>query len=225
MDLKREYKIIIGAYVIMQLLLGTGSNITHSLLLAFGYNTGGLEIIAYSIWITVSFAITLVITLYYLKDEFQVRKCKKLAWFSFIAWSIFGMFLVLLVQDIAIRVESFIGIEKGSTNTNNILSMIKMSPVIFLSVAIIGPILEEIIFRKIIFGTFFQNHSFFFSAFISSLIFAAAHLEWEHIILYSAIGFTFAFLYVHTKTIIVPIFTHIFMNSSVILIQFFLQNG
>ena len=38
-------------------------------------------------------------------------------------------------------------------------------------------------------------------------------------ILYSAMGFTFAFLYVKTKHILVPIFAHVAMNTMVVVMQ------
>jgi uncharacterized protein len=75
------------------------------------------------------------------------------------------------------------------------------------------------VFRKIIFGVLYEKMNFFFAALVSSIIFALAHFEPEHVILYSAMGFTFAFLYVKTKRILVPIFAHVAMNTSVVLIQ------
>jgi membrane protease YdiL (CAAX protease family) len=85
--------------------------------------------------------------------------------------------------------------------------------------SIIGPILEEIVFRKIIFGSLYRRMNFFLSALISSVIFSLAHQEPEHTLLYSAMGFTFAYLYVKTKRIIVPILAHVSMNTLVVVIQ------
>jgi membrane protease YdiL (CAAX protease family) len=44
-------------------------------------------------------------------------------------------------------------------------------------------------------------------------------MEPHHILLYSAMGFTFAFLYVKTKHILVPIFAHVAMNTLVVVVQ------
>jgi membrane protease YdiL (CAAX protease family) len=44
-------------------------------------------------------------------------------------------------------------------------------------------------------------------------------MEPKHILIYSAMGFTFAFLYVRTKHIIVPIFAHVAMNTLVVILQ------
>lgn len=107
----------------------------------------------------------------------------------------------------------------GSENTQQIISIIESFPFVILVSSFIGPILEEIVFRKIIFGALHKRLNFFLSALISSVIFALAHFEPEHIILYSTMGFTFAYLYVKTQRIIVPIIAHVTMNTFVVLIQ------
>ena len=49
-------------------------------------------------------------------------------------WSIVGVFLALVAQSIAIRIELLFGIEAGSDNTETILSLIEKAPIyIFLS--------------------------------------------------------------------------------------------
>jgi membrane protease YdiL (CAAX protease family) len=44
-------------------------------------------------------------------------------------------------------------------------------------------------------------------------------MEPQHVLIYAAMGFTFAFLYIKTKHILVPIFAHVAMNTLVVLIQ------
>lgn len=86
--------------------------------------------------------------------------------------------------------------------------------------AIIAPILEEIIFRKIIFGSLYKRMNFFFAAILSALVFAAFHVDFSHLLMYTAMGLVFAFLYVKTKRIIVPIIVHAGMNSYVVYKQY-----
>ncbi len=45
------------------------------------------------------------------------------------------------------------------------------------------------------------------------------HLDFLHILVYTAMGFVFAFLYVQTKRIIVPIIVHAGMNTLVVVAQ------
>lgn len=136
-----------------------------------------------------------------------------------VIWAISGIFLALFAQYAAAIIENLLGIKMGSENTKDILTIIEAFPLAIIVTSIIGPILEEIVFRKIIFGALHQRFNFIISALISSVIFAAAHMEFQHILLYSAMGFTFAFLYVKTKSIFVPIFAHVAMNTLVVLVQ------
>lgn len=180
-----------------------------------------IEILAPVIWLLFSFIATFLIVLFLLRKEmFQRSNSRdKASWGVSFSWAIGGVFLSLFAQLVAVRIESMLGIEMGSENTETILGVIDSFPIFILITSIIGPILEEIVFRKIIFGSLYHRFNFFLAALISSVIFALAHMEPEHIILYSAMGFTFAFLYVKTKRILVPVIAHVSMNTFVVLIQ------
>lgn len=188
-------------------------------LLGIPYET--LESYTPVIWLLFSFSVTLLIVLFLLRKEmFQKSYSRDAAsWGTSLSWAIGGVFLSLFAQLIAANIENLLGIETGSENTQTILGVIDTFPIFILITSMIGPILEEIVFRKIIFGTLYKRFNFLLAALISSIIFALAHMEPEHIILYSAMGFTFAFLYVKTKRIIVPIFAHVSMNTFVVLVQ------
>ena len=58
-----------------------------------------------------------------------------------------------------------------------------------------GPILEELVFRRVIFGSIMQaQNNFWVAAFVSAIFFAIIHLDFSHIILYTITGFIFALL-------------------------------
>lgn len=173
-------------------------------------------------WLVISFTLTLLVVWGILrKSETSTRleRSAPLGAARSTVWAVLGIFMAFLAQSIAIQVEYALGIQMGSENTQMIIAIIEKVPLSMLVAAIIGPILEEIVFRKIIFGVLYEKMHFFFAALISSVIFALAHFEPEHVILYSAMGFTFAFLYVKTKRILVPIFAHVTMNTTVVLMQ------
>jgi len=187
----------------------------------FGKNPEDMKLFAVTTWIVISFTITLIITLLLLRKEMTKRDFMRdsASGMASVAWAIGGVFLALTAQLIAANIENMLGIEMGSENTQEIMMLIKASPIVILISSIIGPILEEIVFRKIIFGSLYKRLNFFISGLISSVIFAVAHTDFTHILLYTAMGFTFAFLYVKTKRIIVPIFAHTAMNTIVVIIQ------
>lgn len=214
---------IILTYVAMQLFLNIGASILYSIFQSFGFSGNKYWLLSISIWTVFSFFVTLLITLYYLKDEITVRNRNLRSIPLVLGWSVYGVLLALIAQRIAIMIETLLGVDVGSENTENILDLINVVPIMIFVPSIIGPILEEIIFRKIIFGFLYKKTNFFLAALISSIIFSAAHMEFEHLLLYSAIGFTFSYLYVKTDRIIIPILAHILMNTYVVMSQFFLQ--
>jgi len=219
--LKKEYWYIIIAYIAMQLSSLIGIPLVAFVGAGMGKSLEEMETLSIPYWLVISFTLTLVIVLLILRKEKRVEDDLRgmASPASSAAWAIAGVFLALLAQSFAASIESMIGIEMGSENTQEIIKLIETFPIVILISSIIGPILEEIVFRKIIFGSLHKKMNFFFAALISSVIFAFAHFEPEHVILYSAMGFTFAFLYVKTKRIIVPIIAHVTMNTFVVLLQ------
>ncbi|RDU34768.1 CPBP family intramembrane metalloprotease [Neobacillus piezotolerans] len=219
--MKREYGWILIVYIIMQLSSLVGVPLLAIVLARSGNSPQEVQMYALNYWLMISFVLAFLITLFLLRKEMasslQNRNASNLP--VSIGWAVGGIFLALFAQWAAAIVEQLLGIKMGSDNTRSIMRMIDNFPAVMIISSVIGPILEEIVFRKIIFGSLHKRFNFFISALISSVIFAAAHMEFEHILIYSAIGFTFAYLYVRTKRIIVPIIAHVTMNTLVVLMQ------
>ncbi|WP_316572834.1 type II CAAX endopeptidase family protein [Neobacillus sp. YIM B06451] len=219
--MKREYGWILIVYIVMQLSSLVGVPLLAIVLAGAGNSPQETQMYALNYWLIISFVSAFLITLFLLRKEMasslQNRNAANLP--QSISWAVGGIFLALFAQWAAAIVEQMLGIKMGSDNTRSIMRMIDNFPAVILISSVIGPILEEIVFRKIIFGSLHKRFNFFVSALISSVIFAAAHMEFEHILIYSAIGFTFAFLYVRTNRIIVPIIAHVTMNTLVVLMQ------
>ncbi|NNU91568.1 type II CAAX endopeptidase family protein [Anoxybacillus sp. CHMUD] len=219
--MKKQYWYVIITYIAMQL----SSLVGVPLLAHSGFVNASNKEIAFSIasgyWAVISFSIALFLVLYFMKEDMKYSYDRHQAsiGMSFF-WAIGGFLLALFAQGVAANIEVHLfGVEMGSENTRRIVEMVKLTPALMLVTSIVGPVLEEIIFRKIIFGTLYQKYNFFLSAIISSLLFAVVHLEFEHLLLYATMGFVFAFLYVKTKRIIVPIAAHVLMNTFVVAIQ------
>ncbi|MGE6631565.1 CPBP family intramembrane glutamic endopeptidase [Bacillus sp. NPDC077027] len=175
------------------------------------------------VWTIISFPIGVVIILLILRTlpKTSLRQETPVSVRSAIVWIIAGFFLSILAQTFAATIEQqLFGIGRESENTKNILSIMESIPLLVIVISVLGPISEEIVFRKIIFGVIYEKTNFFIGALISSVMFAVVHDDSAHLLLYTAMGFSFAFLYAKTKRIIVPIGAHILMNSLVILGQF-----
>lgn len=225
--MKKAYWYIIITYLAMQLSGFIGVPLFAYIGDALGVPIDELRLKAFAYWTIFSFCLALLIILFFMRNdmkEYALSRNQDQASLPLsIFWSIFGIFLALFAQSIAVLIEQQFGINPESNNTQEILSIIKQVPLMIIVSSIIGPILEEIIFRKIIFSSLYKRFNFVISALISSIIFGLAHMELVHLLLYSAMGFTFAFLYVQTKRIIVPIFAHVAMNTFVAVIQIYHQ--
>ncbi|MGM9986886.1 MAG: lysostaphin resistance A-like protein [Bacillaceae bacterium] len=220
----RTYWGILITYVIVQFsgfvglpLLNIFGNYTEN------YSPNMAKTMMLSHWTIISFIMGLLFILFLLKNEIKNWKSMRtdsLTITSFISWGIGGFFLALFSQYIAGIIELFVlKIDPGSENTQDLVRIAKLSPAFIIVTCIVGPILEELVFRKVIFGTIYNRTNFIIAGLLSSLIFAVVHFDFTHLLVYTAMGFTFAFLYVRTKTILIPIFVHAAMNSFVMLLQ------
>ncbi|MGY4691183.1 CPBP family glutamic-type intramembrane protease [Salibacterium sp. K-3] len=212
--MNKRYWWILIVYILMQVSGLAGA----PLLMAFGLNLQESTVL----WSLVSFAAALIVMLFLVLPERRSDRhphLRKTSRGHAVKWAVLGIFLVFLAQYIAILIEMAIGIEPGSQNTQDILSIVEMFPVFAVIVAVIGPILEEIVFRKVLFGTFYRHFNFVISALLSALIFSLVHFDFTHVLIYTAVGFAFSYLYVKTGRILVPIVAHVAMNSYAILVQ------
>lgn len=205
----------------MQLLSGVGTYATALILEITNVEAENLFILALVLWLSFSFTLTFIIALFYLRNDFSQRHPDASGLVPSVLWVIIGVFLTIFVQTIAITIESWFGIEAGSENTEQLLSVIAQMPQFVIVIIILGPVLEEIVFRKIIFSYLYDRYNIWISALLSACIFALAHMELEHFILYTGIGLVFTFLYYKTKRILVPIAAHILMNAFVVIDSFF----
>lgn len=175
-------------------------------------------------------AVIAVLILWYMhsniKNPTRLENQHKEPWKYVIFWCIAGIFLAMFAQGIAAYINIYIfnqPMESG--NTQNLMKMARESGILILYIVVAGPILEELIFRKLIFGEIFNSIKkpkwlgFIIAVLISSFIFSLAHSDPSHTLIYVAMGTVFSGLYVLTKRIIVPIAAHMGMNGIVVLAQ------
>ncbi|WP_422122239.1 CPBP family intramembrane glutamic endopeptidase [Planococcus sp. X10-3] len=153
------------------------------------------------------------------KKFFDIWKGKKLSMGWTILWGIFGFLLLLIGQSLAALIEFAIGIEPGSENTSNLVSIVEVVPAAVFAVVLFGPVMEELVFRRVIFGSLNQTTNFWIATAVSAIVFAIVHMEFAHILLYFTTGLILAFLYQKTKRLLAPIIAHILLNGYVMVIQ------
>ncbi|CAH0207819.1 CPBP family intramembrane glutamic endopeptidase [Peribacillus simplex] len=219
--MKKEYWFVIITYIAMQLSSIVGVPIFMLIGSYTGMPADELEVKSAAYWIVFSFLVALFLILFLIRKDMREKldTRNQTSVSMSILWAIAGVFMALFAQSIAGSIEQMLGVESESENTQQLISLIYKVPMVIFVTSVIGPILEELIFRKIIFGSLHKRFNFFISALISSVIFGLAHGEFEHLLLYTAMGFTFAFLYAKTGRILVSMSAHIAMNTLVIILQ------
>ena len=136
-----------------------------------------------------------------------------------ILWGFIGFFLAMFGQLLAAFIETKLGVEAGSANTELLSDIARISPIIIISMVIFAPLLEEIIFRRVLFGGLYRKTNFIIAALISAVVFAAVHGELHHLLIYMAPALVFSYIYYRTKRLLAPMLAHLLMNGFVVIVQ------
>lgn len=139
----------------------------------------------------------------------------KTVWYTFIALiAIFAFsFLYVLLMDMVF------GIESSPSKIEELVRNRSISNTILLIVtAVIAPFCEELYFRGFLYSAFKRNLGVNMGLFLSSLLFALAHLEVYSFIPIMAIGWALAYIYEKTRSLLPVIFLHATYNLISILI-------
>ena len=153
------------------------------------------------------------------KNFWNVFKGEKTPLPVAIGWGILGFFLVLFGQSIGAQIEFALGVELESENTEAIMNVTKIAPIMILASVISGPILEELVFRRVIFGSIIQTQNIFGGGF------RKCHCVWSHSFrflpyhFYTITGFIFAFYIIRQSAYITSIIAHMLFNGFVTLYQ------
>lgn len=181
-----------------------------------------------SLVIVLNFAtspILLMITLYLLKDDlkvtvFEKRKSTiKQSTLAIIKWffiAIVGFIVIVTVTPLFYTPE-----------VADSMEITKAVPLIVIPFVFIGPILEEIIFRRILFTLFTRKFTILVSILLTSILFAGWHMTLSGFPLILWLSIIFTYSYYQTNRLLVPITLHILWNlfaSSITLIgSYFMQ--
>lgn len=139
------------------------------------------------------------------------QKTEKLKIISIIKIIILGMSVAILLNLIIFNLNKLIEF----TNRYNQKEIVWFT---ILSIGIIGPILEEYLFRGILYNKLKEFNNQKKSMILTGIIFALIHLEFSQIIYAFILNFLMIFIYEKFKTIKAPIILHISLNLSTLLL-------
>lgn len=200
------------AYVIGQMINGSGSIDQSAFTTALYKN---------SVYFTIISAIFVIPTYWFilwLRKQKLRQYCgfEKITPKNIILSALVGIALVLPVSFII----DFLSIDKLSPGTEQIFNTMFSNntiPILLLSVGIAAPILEEILFRGLVFNELRKALPIPVAIVFQGLLFGLIHFNLTQFIYASALGILFGFVYIWIKSIWATIVIHIFFNSANIL--------
>ena len=194
---------------------------------AFTRLTGlAFNILNFSIYVVLIIAAVLILKSDLIKD-FNVFKKLKSEWLSLIGVGYLYVIIGNLISNALSNFFSFLfQVDTGEAiNQVTIIQALNSSGMIlmFLSAVVLGPIVEELVFRKAAFNVFKSDKT---AIIVSSISFGLIHVVNEpsiafafiNGITYVVMGFVFGFIYLRSKkNIWAPIFVHMLSNLIAVL--------
>ena len=181
----------------------------------------------YSIIVAVEQLALLGLFIYWLKKKkmlyiFEKRGSKKSRFFYLVVSLVATYFVRQLLSAFYLQFSRFINNNYIFEDLLSVLSFSEQSTILttcfsFISVVILGPILEEIVHRGYFMNTFFPQSKYYLDVILSALIFGLSHLVLSHrdpisLMIYCFFGLFFALVYRWTKNLKITILCHIFIN-------------
>jgi len=181
----------------------------------------------YSIIVAVEQLALLGLFIYWLKKKrmlyiFEKKGSKKSRFFYLLVSLVAAYFVRQLLSAFYLQFSRFINNNYIFEDLLSVLSFSEQSTILttcfsFVSVVILGPILEEIVHRGYFMNTFFPNSKYYLDVILSALIFGFSHLVLSHrdpisLMVYSFFGLFFALVYRWTKNLKITILCHSFIN-------------
>ena len=181
----------------------------------------------YSIIVAVEQLALLGLLIYWLKKKKMLyifeKKDSKISRFFYLVVSLVAAYVVRqLLSTFYVQFSHFINNKYIFEDLLSVISISGESTILttcfsFVSVVILGPLLEEIVHRGYFMNTFFPKSKYYLDVILSALIFGLSHLVLSHrdpisLMVYSFSGLFFALVYRWTKNLKITILCHSFMN-------------
>jgi len=181
----------------------------------------------YSIIVAVEQLALLGLFIYWLKKKkmlyiFEKKGSKKSRFFYLLVSLVAAYFVRQLLSAFYLQFSRFINNNYIFEDLLSVLSFNEQSTILttcfsFISVVILGPILEELVHRGYFMNSFFPKSKYYLDVILSALIFGLSHLVLSHrdlisLMVYSFSGLFFALVYRWTKNLKITILCHCFIN-------------
>lgn len=172
-------------------------------------------------WELIGFSLILIfIFLIYKKEAMNDSKLSiKFSKVSF-GWILVGIVAVFFAQTIgSILDKSIFHLATQSVNTSSNIESVAISPLALLSIVILAPLVEELVFRYAAINILSRKFNEIGCILVSSLFFSIMHFDFPFVFGYFLIGFVLAAIYVRTNRLLVSFVVHASMNLIVVMLQ------
>lgn len=177
------------------------------------------------IYYVIGLAFVLLFMTHYLRDCFYMEKKSKL---FFTVLTGFGIFYIIsFVKTYALLI---LGIEIPNPNNDTVMDLVSLNIYTMTAITVImAPIVEEVLFRGVLFGTIRKKSKLF--AFIFSILVFAVYHVWSYIVAYKDLsyllaildyipaGFALAWVYEKSNNIWYCILLHMIINGIAVFSQ------
>lgn len=164
--------------------------------------------------------ITVVYLLIFKGDIYKEIKTSNLTGITILVWVIGGFIVSLLLQFV---ISFFLNLYfeiNHSQNTERVLESIETIPLFVYATVILVPIMEEVIFRRVIFKKVFKRYGLILAIIISSLVFSLFHFDNEYFVMYFSMGALWSYIYYKTQNIFITISIHSLTNGLAVIASF-----
>ena len=160
--------------------------------------------------------------LIYKKEAMSDSKLSiKLSRNSFV-WILIGIVAVFLAQTIgSILDKSIFHLTTQSVNTSSNIEAAALSPLALISIVILAPLVEELVFRYAAINILNRKFNKIGCILISSVFFSIMHFDFPFVFGYFLIGLVLAAIYVRTNRLLVSFVIHATMNLIIVILQIF----
>lgn len=172
-------------------------------------------------WELIGFLLILTFVFLIYKKE-AMRDSKLSIKFSRVSfgWILVGIVAVFLAQTIgSILDKSIFHLTTQSVNTSSNIESVAISPLALISIVILAPLVEELVFRYAAINILSRKFNKSGCILVSSLFFSIMHFDFPFVFGYFLIGLVLVAIYVRTNRLIVSFVVHASMNLIVVMFQ------
>jgi len=200
-----------------------------------GFNPTGFSLRLKAVYVLVSYLMMagggLLVLYFSLKPFFPLPQ----DWFRFklqgnwILWGIGGYLVALPLVVIVSLVNQQLWHGQGGSNPLLSLALESQDALVlgifFTTASIAAPVFEEIVFRGFLLTSLTRYLPVSGAIFVSSLIFATAHLSVSEILPLTTLGMVLGFVYTRSRNLLAPMLVHCLWNSGTLISLFVLGSG